>query len=724
MKNNIAKFLFGMAVMAFVPGISQQGHFQMCNTFEAMEQYFSAHPEARARFEASQKILNDGRLTPANISAKASTAATYTIPVVFHVLYECEAENVPDSKIVEALQQVNDDYSRNSADTNTIFTPFKSLYVDCGFKFVLAKTDNNGNCTSGIVHLQDHRTYWEQDDYSYYNGITWDPTKYLNIIIVKDIIEANPSSISGGQVGGYTWLPGTWPAGAPQDAIVYSFNMLSGYGARALSHEIGHWLNLSHTFGNTNNPGVSCGDDNVADTPPTKGNFSSCPSASTNTAITCATAPTPTTPYYQNVENIMDYSNCAKNFTKGQADRMLNTLTVTPSVSNRINLWSSTNLVNTGVANTATCVPVANFLASNCVYTLCAGSSIVLNNHSYNGPTSSLQWSGSNGVVFASPTATSTSASFPNVGVSDVTLTVNNSAGSNTVVRQITVISGTPGVIGTFTESFESGPVPTHWSVTNNNTGTSAWEQTYDASLDGIASFYINGSNCNAKDQDYLNMPTMDVVNSPNKLFRFAYAYAQSDITQDDELRVQGSKDCGGTWSNIVVLSGSQMQAGSGGVLNAPFAPTSPGEWKTYTLSTAPGWNPFKNSSSVMVRFNFVEGTGPNNGKGNNIYIDAINFSSSNDVGVNELTKSYNFNVYPNPTNGETTVRFNLNDAANVKLRVTDILGNEVMPVLNSNSAAGEQTVSINKNSSLSPGIYFLSLEINGAKMTSKLVVE
>jgi len=164
--------------------------------------------------------------------------------------------------------------------------------------------------------------------------------------LIKNIIPQG-SVVGGGIIVGYTYKPGTWSAGASQDAIVYNYGFLSGLDARSLSHEIGHWFNLSHTFGNTNNPGVTCGDDGLYDTPPTKGNFSSCPSSISGNA--CAVSGnTVWAAGQQNVENIMDYSSCPKNFTMDQTTAMRTALA--SAISNRQNLWQNANLIATDVS--------------------------------------------------------------------------------------------------------------------------------------------------------------------------------------------------------------------------------------------------------------------------------------------------------------------------------------------------------------------------------------
>ncbi len=727
MKKQVTKVLLAASFMTSFMAISQENKIQPCVTYQAMEEYFSTNKEAKASYEKTQAdfqknyeatILNQQ-------NSKAKTAANqYTIPVVFHILHMNGSENVSDAQVNAALAQVNADFAATGSDYNNIFAPFKALYNDADIRFVLARKDPQGNCTSGIIHRYDTRTNWDRNPPSsagnsaLYAGITWTSTtrKYLNVILVKDIVK-DPNDTQGGQVIGYTWLPGTWATNAIQDAIVYNSSHLSGLQARSLSHEIGHWLNLPHTFGNTNNPGVTCSDDGVADTPGTKGNFSTCPASSTNTAFTC-TSPNPANgSYYQNVENFMDYSACPKNFTDGQVTRMHTALN--SAVAGRNALWTTNNLTLTDVNNVISCAPISEFLSANRSYTICAGSSLTFQDYSYNGTITSYQWTGNNGAVFSAPTASTTSASFPNIGVSEVTLTVGNSTGSNSSTKTITVIDATAGDPAKYSESFESG-LPPKWEVVNNDVNSPEWEQTNAAALHAEHSFFIDASTALGGQEDYLVMPIIDVLNSTDKLFRFSYAYAQKAATHTDELRVQGSKDCGGTWSNIVVLSGSQMQSNSGGVTNLPFYPSTPGEWKTYTVSTHPGWNNFKTSSSVMVRFNFVEGSA---GNGNNIFIDAIDFTSGA-VGINELTKNYKYSLFPNPTSGETAIEFSLSDPSKVSVDVTDVLGRTIETLIQSNSLVGQQSLVINQNNNLPSGIYFVNLSVNGAKMTKKLVVE
>lgn len=738
MKKHVTRAALFLSLLS-LRGIAQEGHVQPCNTYQAMEERFANDPQARTAYEKLRDQLDAAQALAetTQLYGKSATAAVeYTVPVVFHILYDCANQmlSTTDAVCTAALAQVNSDFARQGADTNLIFAPFKPLYIPSDIRFMLATRDPQGNCTNGIVRHYDARTTWKQADANCnscnpYWAYTWDPTKYLNIYIVSSIVSSGTVT-GGGIVVGYTFRPGTWGTGNPHDAIVYDASYLSGSqsgipNARNLTHEIGHWLDLAHTFGNTNNPGVVCGSlgpgggDGIADTPDTKGNFSTCPASSTNTAYTC-TSPNPTNSanYYQNVNNFMDYSSCARNFTQGQTTRMRNTLG--SSVSGRSNLITPTNLSLTDVNGTGFCSPVADFVSTSCSYTVCAGSSITMRDLSFNGTITARSWAADNGAIVANPTATLTSINFPNIGTTVVSLTVTNSLGSSVMTRTVEVMNGTAGILGPYMESFEAPGVPQDWTVIDDNNDGVTWMQTGQAQYDQANSFMIEGFSNPGNAIDILQMPTMDVLNNSNNTFMFAYSYRQVAPGHNDQLKIQASMDCGGTWNDIVTLTASQMATNSGGgVSSDPFYPSSV-EWATYTISSHPNWQTYINSPHVMVRFVFIEAPG---GSGNNMFIDAVDFGSEM-VGINELSKEIRMNMYPNPTSGQSTLKFNLQESANIQISVVDVLGRVVVPGEMHKFAAGEQAITINQDNTLKSGVYFVNLSYNGTKLSAKLIVE
>jgi hypothetical protein len=710
--NIVLSAVFAMPLTSF----AQEQNIRPCDTYGAMEQVFTQDPQTRVNFQKSQialqeQILNYNQLMSQN---KSMAAPEYTIPVVFHILHMGGPENISDAECIAALNQVNSDLAKMGSDAGSVAPPFNNLYIPSDIKLMLAKKDPSGNCTNGIVHRYDTRTNWDRTGnmQALYSGITWNPTKYLNIIVVKQII-SQPGQV--GIVIGYTFIPGTLPTGDNRDAIVYNHSFLNGLEARSLSHELGHWLGLAHTFGATNNPGITCGDDGITDTPPTKGAFSTCPSSASGNACAVST----TTAYaagQTNTENIMDYSSCPKNFTTGQTTVMRNVL-ASPTAG-RSNLSSAGNLGSsfTDVNNTNGCAPRADFYPSTMSFTVCKGGSLNMRDFSFNAPVSSYQWAADNSATVASPNASVTLINFPVVGTSNVTLTASNPQGSSSVVKVVTVIDNAPGMVGPIIEGFEASGLPANWAVINPNPSSVTWVQTNSAAYEGINSYYINTFANQSGHEDMLVTPIIDLLNNPGSKFTFRYAYSKYTTNTTDELIIEGSKDCGGSWQNIFTLSANVMANGSGGTSTTPFVPQ-PDQWKLYDLSAHPNWNQYISSASAMFRFKFKSA-----GVGNYIYIDAVNLDVS--VGINELTRSTRFMLYPNPSQGASEVSFTLNEASDIALNVYDISGRLIETTGKANYASGEHVLSINKNAAYNSGVYFIELSVNGAKMSKKLIID
>ena len=293
------KLLLSATALLSMAVSSNAQEIQPCGTYQAREYFLKNLPGYAAKLNAAEAVTNaEYQAFLQNMSAAKTMSVdpTFTVPVVFHILHLGEApgtgSNIDDQLCIDALAQVNRDYARQGADTATIDPLFEPLYENAHMQFMLARKDPFGNCTNGVIHHYDPKTNWAQGDLFNYQYSTmaagnWNPSRYMNIYIVKNII--------GGSIGiivGYTYLPGTSPID-PSDAIVYRNDFLSGLDARSLSHEIGHWFGLSHTFGSTNEPGTECGNDDIFDTPKTTGFFSTCPKTGN---FFPANAPSVTTP--------------------------------------------------------------------------------------------------------------------------------------------------------------------------------------------------------------------------------------------------------------------------------------------------------------------------------------------------------------------------------------------------------------------------------------------
>src|SRR6218665_212025 len=272
-----------------------------CGLLEAQEYVFSQAPTARQRV---QELL-DAASAEGQLQARTSAAGNYTIPVVFHVLHMNGPENISDAQIQDQIDVMNRDFNKQNPDTVDVVSQFQNLIGNPGIEFRLATLDPNGNCTNGITRHYDANTNWTVNSANYI--YTWPRSRYMNIYVVK----AMPPGVAA-----YAYYPGTVPAA--MDAIVVQHNYVGSTGtslpgnSRVITHETGHWLNLEHLWGSTNQPGVACGDDGVNDTPVTKG-FTWCNLAN---PVVC------TPGVVENIQNYMDYAYCQRMFTPGQCTRI------------------------------------------------------------------------------------------------------------------------------------------------------------------------------------------------------------------------------------------------------------------------------------------------------------------------------------------------------------------------------------------------------------------
>lgn len=685
-------------------------NYKHCGTDEAMNDWFEKNPEARARYE---KMMQEAKEADAIAfrngynSQNKVASPVYTVPVVFHVLHLGGPENISDAQIMDQVNILTRDYNKQNADTSVVIPQFKNLIGDVKFEFRLATKDPSGNCTTGIIRHNDTRTDWTSSlsDYIY----TWPPNKYLNIYVVRTIASG---------AAGYTYLPGTAPSTAA-DCIVILHDYVGSIGtgnvgtSRALTHEVGHWFNLPHVWGGTNQPGVACGDEGVSDTPITKG-FSSCPSSTTAAAI-CNSG------IVENYQNYMDYSYCSRMFTIGQAARM--TTAINSGTAGRNNISSVSNLTATGIISPmSNCAPIADFHTFsgiiNNIYTVCAGQSLSFMDDSYNGTVTSRLWATNGGGTLSAPNSTITSISFPTAGTWTVALSSGNSTGTTTATRTIVVMPGLANVAAIYQESFESPGLPPNWTVINQTGGTT-WQQYVGAAATGTNSYYMNNSLNPTNAIDILETPSYDFASNPGTVFTFKYAYAQKTSTWADIFKVQASSNCGGSWTDLYSPSSSVMASGSGGVQSAAFYPT-PSQFKTYTVTSNPLFNPFKSQSNVRLRFYFKETA--TTGNGNNIFLDDINFNAP--TGVNELTQSIGLSLFPNPTEGSASLEFILSDKAQIRYGVMDVTGREVEETRSYDLAPGHHSFNVNASQQLKAGIYFVTLEMNGQRMSRKLVIE
>ena len=242
------------------------------------------------------------------------TRGIITIPVVIHIVYRTSnpEENITEAQVLSQLAVLNKDYRRLNPDRLKTPSVFKPFAADCGIEFQLAKRDEKGNATNGIMRYPSNRTTpWGKDDdvkMPLKGGVeAWNTSKYLNIWVCT----------IGNGVLGYSTMPGaTTPI---FDGVVIDPRYFGTTGTvispfdlgRTTTHEVGHWLNLLHLWAD-----ADCGDDRVSDTPTQFGPNYTCP---TLPHLSCGN-----TTNGDMFMNYMDYTDdaCMNMFSQGQKTRI------------------------------------------------------------------------------------------------------------------------------------------------------------------------------------------------------------------------------------------------------------------------------------------------------------------------------------------------------------------------------------------------------------------
>ncbi len=678
-----------LAVVYLHYNLPAQEPLKYCGTDDYSYEMYVSHPELRDAMEANRAYLKEfTRNYIAQNSDSRSNDSLYTIPVVFHIIHTYGTENVTDEQVMSGLSVLNRNFSNQHPDSANIVAAFKPIVADCQIEFKLAHLDPQGNCTSGINRIASGLSKY--GNHSVKDLIHWDPAKYLNVYVVKQI----PN------LAGHCLMPDQAAAKPEWDGIVIAHNYLGNIGTSTeltsvvMAHEAGHYLNLFHIWGGNNVPGYfyqpvgqagNCGiGDDVQDTPETTG-WSNC----NLNAASCGNT-------VDMVQNAMDYSYCNFSFTQGQRQRMRAALN--SSVAGRNNLMSANNLAATGVDLNILCK--ASFTVERTI--TCIFDTLQFTDKSITTP-DSWWWNFGDGET---STAQHPWHMYQIEGDYHVTLTATK--GGTTVSSDsvlIRVNSTTPYQY--FVQDFESVNNMAETALLNESDNPnllcalSLSNQGYNS--DKAAVVRMNDTTFAYSGRTVLTSPNIDLSNAGLAPFSFRYAYSQKVLNNtDDALEVFISNDCGKTWLSKGKRTGANLRTVSSAITDANWSPADSLQWKTYSF-TIPSTHAVSNFMFRIELKSFY---------GNAFCLDNININPS---GYNSIEKSEleNIEVVPNPTTGSFKLAGDF-DKGDVLL--LDVNGRVVME--KSNVVANEWM----DVQQLPKGIYLLKLENDNAISRKKLI--
>ena len=609
----------------------------------------------------------------------------YIIPVVFHILHRGGVENIPDEQVYDQMRIINEDFRKLNESINNVIPEFQGVAADCEIEFRLAKLDPEGNCTNGIIRHYEERTYATDlhDADSLKMGRQWPRERYLNIYVLGSI-----ETSGGGTTLGFAYYPVTVDtAKIYRDGIMQVYTSVGSFGTSSerlsgvLTHEIGHYLHLHHTWGQgTAGSNESCNeDDEVADTPNTKGNPSVCVLAQES----CGSL--------DNVQNFMDYSFCYAMLTAGQRDRMH--VVLNDTIADRNNLWQTENLIATGTNEEyAGVLCEAGFLITN--RHTCVNVPALVEDKSYHN-IQNRYWESAGALtplIFDSAVASFT---YTNPGIYDVQLAVTGNNDSLNVVQENGIfVHANPGVSLPDSQQFTNAIDFNNllWD-TAGYTGTGF--QFANVGKDDNRSIFVDNINAISGSVHTFQTTTYDGSNTTDNQVVFDVAYAPKGSVNNDKLKVFiNTGACDEEWILLetfeyfhIIVAASQSD---------PFVPTN-SQWREKIVNIPDSLA----SATMRFKVEFVSG------KGNNVYLDNFTVRQNPNVSLLELSKAKGVWVTKN-AHWEFLVGTQISQVA-----VHHIDGRLIGKYQNKRSLS---------HANLAAGVYVISWQTGGNRFTQRVI--
>ncbi len=680
------------------------------------QSYFQHHQESINSFE--KWLSEKSRLRLFGIEKEQQVI--YQIPVVFHVIHAGEplgeGSNIPDSRLLQQLEILNDDFRKLNADT--VLTPdeFKSVAADIEVEFILAKRDPEGLPTSGIIRKKGSRNSYnlDNDDVTLKAESYWPAEHYLNFYVaelsgfigwaqfpfsnLEGVEDIEPNRLTDGIAVDFEYVGINENTGGSFESF-----------GRTGTHEIGHYLGLRHPWGDVFGCG---GSDYCEDTPTQSDDYSgSCPSTE---QVTCSTSD-----MYSNFMNYTDDA-CMNLFTFDQKERMRLILQhaprrvslttspallepiqvsndlgirdiISPSLSSCQNQFTPIIQVRNYGTNTIQSFEISMFLNDNLVETV--QKDVVLSN---------LETAIIN---FADVTELSGQLNEFSFRVESVNDMVDNNNENDRI--EITIPMSETELLP-FIENFEGQTAtnartfsgrPSLWSITQ------APYQTVEntaISVDLSDPAYFG-------EFDFLLSPVFDFTSLNSVELGFSYSYrGDSDPWNKDGLIVAISTDCGENFfTNNYLFEGYGSQLVTTNSPSNPYVPANPNDWERESINIT-SYTGLEN-----IRIAFI---GINNG-GGRLYIDSVelisNQLSAYDIGIRSFQ---NFpvvtcNSFLNPV--MEVKNFGFEEISSFDINYSFSNQNVNIPQSDLQLTSGETDAFQFPINNLPPGNYTFSFEVN-----------
>ena len=725
-----------------------------CGTMEHMQLEELLDPSRALKLQEIEEHAKQYLANP-----ERAVNGVITIPVVVHVVYNTTAENVSDAQIQSQITVLNEDFRRLNADASNTPSLFASVAADAEIQFCLASVDPSGNPTNGITRTPTSVTAFSTNDNVKFNSSggknAWPAGSYLNLWVCD---------ISGGILG-YAQFPG---GAAATDGVVIDYAYFGTIGTatapfnlgRTATHEVGHWLNLRHIWGDGN-----CSvDDFVSDTP-TAGapNYTGAPCTFPG-PNSCNSGAGDQPDMFQ---NYMDYSDdgCMNLYTQGQKTRMR---ALFDTGGARASLLTSNGC---GTVSPPTCSDGiqngdetgVDCGGSSCPACVCTNASpvtltLVLDNYPSE-TTWNIKNSGGTTVASGGPysTAGATVTVPTTLAAGNYTFTINDSYGDGICcaygngsytlrdANNTTLASGgafgssattafciaSGGSTPTCSDGIQNGDetgidcggscAPCNTGCTYATLNSNNFESGFGIWTDGgtdcarIASTtYANSGSYSIRLRDNTNTSVMTTGNLNLSAYQeitvdFSYITVSFDNSNED-FWLQISTNGGSTYTTVKDLNFSidflnGQRKNESVVISGPF-----------TSTTRLRFRADASADDDQVYIDDVVISGCSGGARTNPFLPVFE-----EEGVSAKATSTSLAVFPNPTRDELTAVFQLPEAGPVQLLITDLTG-RVMQQQQIMADAGRQEAKLDASTFVS-GVYIIHLVSNGERVMQKFVV-